>query len=316
MISFDSVAFEEVESKKLKDGALEAKYKFTGLPRGYGHTLGVMLRRSLLSSVSGVSIVSVRINDLDHEYSTIPGVLENVLDIILRLQKVRFHVDGQEERYVVRLFATGKGDVLAGQFETPTGVKVVNKDFKIATLTDPKAELAIEAVLERGVGFKVADDEERNTNVGAIPIDAVFTPVRLVRYEVEPEAATQEQGLRTESLVITIETDGGVTPKQALEEAIAVLKGLIHTVEAIVGGAKKRKSGDTVKVSAATEQAAKAGTPLEVLDLSQSIIKKLKAAGIETVEELQELSDKELEAIQGIGKVAVQSIRKALEAVK
>ncbi len=313
MISFKDVIITEQEVERLEDGKLKGTFEIYPLPKGYGHTLGTSLRRTLLSSIPGYAITSVRVNDVDHEFTTISGVLENVLDIVLRLKKVRFKVTGNLDSYVITLNASGKvGEVKAGEFDTPPEVEIVNKDYTIATLTDKKAKLIIEATIEKGLGYKPPKENLRE-EVGRIPLDSIFSPVKLVNYEVLPVA--KKGKVEYDKLQIVIETDGSVTPKQALDKALKTLQNLFNHLaavsEALVTGkpVKEEVSEDEVKDQTKEQDQ----TDISVLGLSTRIVNNLRFNGINTVEELLAVHPDDLVKLKGIGAESAEKIKEALK---
>lgn len=192
-----------------------------GCHPGYGSTLGNSLRRVLLSSLPGAAITSVKIKGIQHEFSTIPGVLEDVVQIILNLKKVRFQVHG-DEPVRVTLKVKGEKTVTAGDFKTSSDVEIVSADAPIATLTDKKAELEMEVEINRGIGYVPVEQQIREEKeVGVIAIDAIYTPVRRVNFLVQ----NMRVGKRTdyEKVVLDIETDGSISPKGAFDYAVAIL---------------------------------------------------------------------------------------------
>ena len=206
MIQFTGVQVSRLREEKLSNGNLFAEFAIGPVPQGYGYTLANSLRRVLLSSITGYSITSVRINDLTHEFTTIPGVKQNVLDIVLRLKNLRFRVSGSEDMYVLNLnIANRQGDVTGKDLNVPSDVEVVNKDYVIASLGDKTAVLNMEAVLEKGIGYRTPDDSLRD-EIGRIPVDAVFSPVKLVSFEVTPS----RKGGRADfdKIILKVTTDG------------------------------------------------------------------------------------------------------------
>ncbi len=310
MLKFDDLVIKKINEEDLEDGALRSTFEIAPLPRGYGHTLGTSLRRALLSSVPGYAITGVRVNNLDHEFSTIPGVLENVLDIVLRLQKVRFSVAGSNPSYVISLNVKGVKDVKAKDFDVPSDVKVVNKSLKIATLTDKSAELFIEATLKRSIGFKIANDEKRNEEPGFIPLDAVFSPVRLVEYEVMSTRKGAKANL--DKVVMSVETDGSITPEEAVKYALNTLMSFYNTVVEKVGRIDEVEiEEETSEATAVKEEVA--GTDIGVLGLSGKLEKALREKGINTIEELVTRTRGDIEALKGIGVKTVDQLEEKLK---
>jgi DNA-directed RNA polymerase subunit alpha len=205
-------------------------YEIDGLYPGYGHTLGNSLRRIILSSIPGAAITSIKIDGVDHEFSTIDGVREDVIIILLNLKRMRI-ASSVDEPQLLTLSHKGAKAITAGDFSVPGQVNVLNPELHIVEITDKNTTLNIEVTVERGLGYvpKEVIQKER-VDVGAIAADAVFTPIRRVNYEVE----NMRVGDRTDfnRLKIFIETDGTLTPREALERAIEIM---IQQLKAIIG---------------------------------------------------------------------------------
>lgn len=198
-----------------------AVFEISPLYPGYGMTIGNTLRRVLLSSLEGASITSVKIKGIDHEFSTIPGVLEDVVDIILNLKKVRFKLF-KEEPVTLNLLAKGIGDVTSSNIKATADVEVVNPDQHIATITDKKTEFEAEITVEKGVGYvPVEHRQKEKLSIGKIAIDGIFTPVKSVNFKVE----NIRVGQRTDynKVLVDIETDGSVSPDVALKNASQIV---------------------------------------------------------------------------------------------
>lgn len=187
---------------------------------GYGTTLGNAIRRVLLSSLEGAAVTSVKIKGVTHEFTTMPGVMEDMVQIILNLKQVRFRMES-EEPMTISLKSKGEGKVTAGDFKVSTGLEIVNPDQIIATLSDKKAEIDMEVEVARGIGYIPVEQQEREKEIGTIAIDAIYTPVKRVNFEVE----NMRVGKRTDYDKITIEimTDGSVTPDGAFNKAVDIL---------------------------------------------------------------------------------------------
>ena len=287
-------------------------YEVEGLYPGYGHTLGNSLRRIILSSLPGFSITSVKIDGVQHEFSTIDGVKEDVINIILNLKRTRFKVIGDEPQ-VCRLSIKGAQAVKAGDIECPGQVEVMNKDQHIATLTDKNASLEIEINLEKGLGYIPKEVLQKDkVEIGTIAIDAIFTPIRKVNYEVEQ----MRVGNRTDfnRLRIAIETDGVLTPREALEQSIATM---INQLKAIVGFKEEEEfHSDNSPVESREEEAESvedtAKVKVDDLGLSARTEKALLAAGIKTTGGLIRKSEDDLLAVDGLGEKGLQEIKRAL----
>ena len=257
-------------------------YEIDGLYPGYGHTLGNSLRRIILSSLTGAAITSVKIDGVSHEFSTITGVKEDVIGIMLNIKKIRVRLTG-DEAVTMRIKSKGIGDITAKDIEVPGQVEIINSDQHIASITDKATSLDIEMRVEKGLGFVPKDvHQKERTEVGVIALDAAFTPIKRVTYEIE----NMRIGDRTDfnRLRITIETDGSITPHDALSKSIEIM---IHQLKAIVGFkeeevivAKEEKVVPKEKKELDTEFLK---TRIETLDLSARTITALTNANIRTV---------------------------------
>lgn len=295
-------------------------YEIDGLYPGYGHTLGNSLRRIILSSLPGAAITSVKIGNVSHEFSTLAGVKEDVITMILNLKKVRIKMLTDEPQ-TLTLKAKGLKDVTARDIEAPGQIEILNPDLHIATITDKNTELATEITVERGLGYvsKEVLQKER-VNIGTITLDAIFSPIRRVNYEVE----NMRVGNRTDfnRLRISIETDGTITPKEALERSITIMIGQL---KAIVGfkeeEAPKESEKNEDEKSEETEGTGKAKremdaeflkTRIEALNLTQRTFNALSNANIRTVGGLARKKEEDILDIDGLGNKGVQEIKKAL----
>ena len=208
-----------------------AKYEIYPLARGYGNTFATPLRRILLSSIKGASITKLKIKGVDHEFSTVKGIKEDVLRIILNLRKVVFRLDSSESE-TVTLKAHGKKVISASDIKLTGNVQIINPDNYICELTDDKSELEIEIVIESGLGFTVADQEIRNSEVGWIPVNKNFSPVDKVNYNVVSTRVGQQTDL--EKIILDVTTNGCVTPDEALKEAFRVFNERLQELNTIV----------------------------------------------------------------------------------
>ncbi|GIU84316.1 MAG: DNA-directed RNA polymerase subunit alpha [Acidimicrobiales bacterium] len=276
------------------------------LEPGFGYTLGNALRRTLLSSVPGAAITSVRFDDALHEFDTIPGVTEDVTDIILNLKNVvlRVHVD---EPVMLRLDVRGPKDVTAADIVTTADVEVVNPDLHIATVNE-KGRLAMDLTVEQGKGYRSVEQFPEQSTIGVIPVDAVFSPVRRVAYRVEPTRV--EQSTDYDRLVLDIETDGSLTPADALASAGATLRGLMQLVEELSEEPRGLGLGEpssVVGISPELEQ------PIEVLELSERPRNCLKRAQINTLGELVQKTPEDLLAITNFGQKSLDEVIQKLD---
>ena len=294
----------------VSEEGFSGSYEIDGLYPGYGHTLGNSLRRIILSSLSGVAITSVKIAGVDHEFSSIAGVKEDVITLILNLKKVRIKMLSDEPQ-TIELKAKGIKDVTAGDIEAPGQVKILNPDLHIASLGSKIAELSIEIKVEKGLGYVPKEILQKDqTEIGHITLDAIFSPIRRVNYEVE----NMRVGDRTDfnKLKLFIETDGTITPKEALEESILIMIGQL---KAIVGFKEPEVEEKEVKEDEGVVKEADAEflkTRVETLDLSARTINALANGNIRTVGGLARKKEKDLEDIEGMGAKGIQEIKKVL----
>jgi DNA-directed RNA polymerase subunit alpha len=276
------------------------------LEPGFGHTLGNSLRRTLLSSIPGAAITTARFDDSLHEFDTIPGVAEDVTDIILNLKDIVV-TSVSEEPVTMRLDARGAGAVTAGDIECPADVEVLNKDLHIATLNS-KGRLAIDLTVEQGRGYLSSNREDDNRIIGVIPIDAIFSPVRRVAFEVEPTRV--EQATNYDRLVMEIETDGSITAADALASAGATLRSLVDLVATMSDEPKGLELGEIVD---ATVSSPDLDLPIEDLDLSERPNNCLKRAQVNTVGELLTKTEDDLLNITNFGQKSLDEVKAKLD---
>ncbi len=269
------------------------------LPKGFGHTLGNTLRRVLLSSLKGAAISQIKFEGVPHQFSTIPGVKEDVVDLILNLKQVRLKIEG-DQPVALSISKKGPGEVAAGDIEAPAGVEIVNPDLHLATLADKKAKLEAELVAEPGRGY--APSEERETKIGVIPLDCVFSPILNVAYKVEPTRVGQVSDY--DRLTIEITTDKTIKPLDALVEANKILTSFFGRISL---GDKAKEPPKVVKV----KTVGKIG--IEELDIPLRILNSLKKADVSSANELAEKSPEEILKIKNIGEKALKEIEKGLK---
>jgi DNA-directed RNA polymerase subunit alpha len=276
------------------------------LEPGFGHTLGNSLRRTLLSSIPGAAITTARFDDSLHEFDTIPGVAEDVTDIILNLKDIVV-TSVSEEPVTMRLDARGAGAVTAADIECPADVEVLNKDLHIATLNS-KGRLAIDLTVDQGRGYLSSNREDDNRVIGVIPIDAIFSPVRRVAFQVEPTRV--EQATNYDRLVIEIETDGSITAADALASAGATLRSLVDLVATMSDEPRGLELGEVVD---ATVSSPDLDLPIEDLDLSERPNNCLKRAQVNTVGELLTKTEDDLLNITNFGQKSLDEVKAKLD---
>ena len=285
--------------------ATSATFNVEPLHAGYGNTLGNSLRRVLLSSIEGSAIVAFRIEGASHEFTTIPGVKEDVIDIMLNVKNIRVKAFS-DKPIELRLEKKGAGVVTAADIKTIDDVEVVNPDQVICTIDDPKKSVLIDFVVETGRGYQTIEDSSaQRIHSDMIAVDAIFSPVLRVRYKVDNTRVGHEMNL--DKLSLTIDTDGSITPRDAFEQAAAIL---VNQYTAL--------AGSTVVASApalgqeADNEASELNTPIEELGLSARTANALINNDIRTVHDLVTLSEQDLRELKGFGSKALDEVKEKL----
>ncbi|QSH39586.1 DNA-directed RNA polymerase subunit alpha [Candidatus Kaiserbacteria bacterium] len=292
-------------------------YEINGLYPGYGHTLGNSLRRIILSSLPGAAITHVKIDGVSHEFSTIEGVSEDTVMLLLNLKRVRIKML-TEEPQVLRLRVKGPKSVTAADFEVPGQVEILNPEQHIAEVSG-KIDFDVEVTVERGLGYVAKEvHQKERVDIGSIALDAIFSPIRRVNYEVE----NMRVGDRTDfnRLRVFIETDGTITPREALEDSIATM---IHQLKAVIGfqeetetpveetPAKEEEESEPVEdKKEADKESFK--TRITELELSPRVESSLDESGIRTVGGLARKHEEDILAIEGLGQKGLQEIKRSL----
>lgn len=290
----------------VKENDTEGVYEIDGLYAGYGHTLGNSLRRIILSSLPGAAITKVNIEGVQHEISTISGVKEDVINIILNLKRIRFKMHGDEPQ-TATISVKGAKIVTASDIKAPTQLEILNKDAHIATLTAKDSKLNIEMTVEKGLGYVTRDAlHKERVGIGAIHLDALFTPIRRVNYEVE----NMRVGERTDynRLRFFIQTDGSISPAEALEKSIETM---INHLRSIRGFQEEKMEKMLEKDKKEDTEILK--TRIEDLPIPLRTINALSSAGIRTLGGLIRKKEADLLEVEDIGKKAIQEVKKALE---
>ncbi len=286
-------------------GKNSASFVIEPLQAGYGNTLGNSLRRVLLSSIKGGAIVAFRIEGASHEFSTVSGVKEDVVDIMLNLKNVRVKV-ATDEPIELRIEKKGAGEITAADIKTTADVEVINPEQVIATVDDPKKSVIIDLVVESGRGYQTIEDSSISRLHGdMIALDAMFSPVLRVRYKVDSTRVGQETNL--DKLQVNVETDGSVSPREAFEEAAAIL---VNQYTALAGAT-------TVEAAPAlgqelADEGSELNTPIEELNLSARTTNALINNEIRTVRDLVTLSEQDLRELKGFGSKALDEVKDKL----
>jgi DNA-directed RNA polymerase subunit alpha len=279
------------------------KFIISPLERGYGVTVGNALRRVLLSSLEGVAVSSVRISDVLHEFSDIPGVREDVIQVMLQIKQLRLKLVGVDTTRM-HLEVRGEGVVTAADIITPPEVDVINPDLYLFTVDNPKTRLDIELTVERGRGYSPANDRSGHLPIGELPVDAIYSPVKRVNWEVGN--ARVGQSTSYDKLTLEIWTDGTVSPEKALSTAAKVMIEHLRFVagiseETLTIALEKEVSGTRLSSEVAE-------TPVEALDLSVRVFNSLKRTGITTVGDVLDLLEKGDQAVMSIRNFGEKSL--------
>ncbi|MGD0982262.1 MAG: DNA-directed RNA polymerase subunit alpha [Acidimicrobiales bacterium] len=285
---------------------LHQRFAIGPLDPGFGHTLGAALRRTLLSSIPGAAVTQVRFDDALHEFTFLPGVKEDVSDIILNLKDLVLR-SSSETPVTMRIDVRGPADVTGADLRTTSDVEVLNPGVHIATV-NAKGRLAIDVTVEQGKGYAPAERKQAASTIGVIPVDAIFSPVRRVAFVVEPTRV--EVSTDFDRVLLDIETDGSISPREALASAGQTLRGLLSIVAQLAGEGRGLELGE---VGVAITGSPDLDLPIEDLDLPERPRNCLKRAQINTVGELIERSAEDLLAITNFGQKSLDEVLERLD---
>jgi len=293
----------EVKILNKKDN--KATFVIEPLYSGYGMTIGNSLRRVLLSSLEGAAPVSVKIKGVSHEFSTIPNVKEDVVEMILNIKQLRLKLLDDSPK-TITLDVKGAKDAKASDIKAPSEVEIINPDLHIATLDNDKAELSMEIEVDKGRGYEPLEKREGSkTRIGTIAIDSIYSPVAKVKYDVE--ATRLGQMIDLDKLTIDIETDGTVTPEDAMKKASAILIDHFNVLAGkkvqVADKGKNKEKEDKIKSQKEAEN-----TEIEELDLSARTMNALLANNIKTVSQALDIGADSLSKLKGLGKKAVEEL--------
>ncbi len=281
-----------------------ARFVITPLERGYGVTLGNALRRVLLSSLPGAAVTSVRISGVSHEFSTIPGVKEDVLTILMNLKKLRIKMyDG--DRAHLYLEVRGEGEITAADIQPSADVEIVNPELYLFTIDDAQTAVTMEMTVERGRGFSPAEERRRSLSINELAVDAIFTPVRKVNFTVEPERVGQRTNY--DRLILEIWTDGTIRPEEALQGAARIL--VAHFAPLAGTDESEGFLSPTPRSTEEEQEHNRLNVPIEDLELSVRVYNALKRAGIDTVGDVLRIwKEKGKDALLGIRNFGAKSL--------
>lgn len=292
-------------AKVVDNDATSSTFVIEPLHAGYGNTLGNSLRRVLLSSIRGGAIVAFRIEGATHEFATIPGIQEDVVDITLNLKGINLKVEG-DAPIELRIEKKGAGVITAGDIKTTADVEVMNPEVVICTVDDPKKSVVIDLVVDSGRGYQdIETSSKTRLHSDMIAVDAMFSPVTRVRFKVDPTRVGQETNL--DKLELTVETDGSLSPREAFEEASAIL---VNQYTALAGATTVEAAPALGSIE--TEDASELNTPIEDLGLSARTANALINNEIRTVHDLVTLSEQDLRELKGFGSKALDEVKDKL----
>jgi len=293
---------------KIKEEQLTAEYgefSIEPLEPGYGHTLGTAIRRALLISIPGVAITSVKITGAKHRFSTIPGLKENIVDLLLNVKGLNLKLLNSKDQSVVKFSVKGPAKITGKDLELSEDVEIVNPDHYIGTLGDKKAKLDMELTVERGYGYSLSE-ERRSSSLGVIPTDAIYSPVRRVNFTVSATRVGRQTNL--DKLTLQIWTNGVVSPKDALEEAAKTLTSYFHQIYEPKVDIESETSSATSNISDGTLK-----LTIDELDLPTRIYNSLRNGGIETIGQLVEAPRKDLISMRNMGGKSISIIEEKLK---
>ncbi|CAB4660429.1 unannotated protein [freshwater metagenome] len=276
------------------------------LEPGFGHTIGNSLRRTLLSSIPGAAITTVKFDNVEHEFTTIKGMTEDVTEFIMNLKDIVVQ-STSEEAVVVRVDVNGPATLTAGDIQVPTGVDILNPSLHLATL-NAGASLALDITIERGRGYLSTDRDAESRIIGVIPIDAIFSPVRRVMFDVEPTRVAQSTNY--DRLVLDIETDGSISPREALASAAATLRSLVDLIATLSEEPQALELSEPIGANVGVPDL---DLPIEDLDLSERPRNCLKRGQVNTIGELLLKSTDDLLNITNFGQKSLDEIIQKLD---
>lgn len=273
------------------------------LEQGYGHTLGNTLRRAMLDSLPGAAITQVKIKGVRHQFTSLKGMSEDIVEFVVNLKRVNIRYQGDEPE-TLKLTAQGPGEIKASQIKTPATVEITNKDHVLGTLADKKSKLEAEMVVERGVGYSPLEDRKPD-KLGVIPIDALFTPIRRVAYRVEATRVGRRTDL--DRLILEVKSNGTIKPQEALEETAKLLESYFKQIYEPKVPKKEKKQKPDLKANEVYR------LTVEELDLPTRIANALRKGGYKTVEDLTRATESQIMQVKNLGEKSVELVKKALK---
>jgi len=292
-----------IQRPQVEAGEVEGnlqQFTIAPLEPGFGHTLGNSLRRTLLSSIPGAAVTQVRFDEALHEFDVIPGVKEDVTDLILNIKDLVLTCSA-EEPVTLRLDARGPGEVTAADIQTTADIEILNPELHLATV-NAKGRLALDLTVEQGRGYLSAERNKRTSTIGLIPVDAIFSPVRRVAFSVEPTRV--EQATNYDKLTLEIETDGSISPRDSLSSAGDTLRNLVALVADLSDEPRGLELGEVAPSTASPDLE----LPIEELELSERPRNCLKRARVDTIGQLVTKTEDDLLAITNFGSKSLDEV--------
>ena len=301
------ISSKDLKIQTVSETKTQGVFEFEPLPKGFGYTLGNTLRRVLLTSLKGAAITQIKVSGANHQFSTVEGVKEDLVEMILNLKQIRFkkHSDNPE---VATIKVTGPGDITAASIESTADIEVINKDQHIATLADKKSVLEVELIVESGVGYSPME-ERQTSKVGVIVIDSLFSPVVRANMEVEETRSGGKTDL--DKLILTVETDGSIKPSTAVYESAGILSEFFE----VLSKWEQPKEEDLTGADAdrPTEIMHVDDIAVDELPLQTRTINALTKSGINTLAELAQKTNEDLADIKNLGEKSILEIDKLLK---
>jgi DNA-directed RNA polymerase subunit alpha len=294
----------ELNFIKVSESKNSAVFSFEPLPSGFGQTLGSVLRRVALTSVKGAAVSSFKIPGITHQFTTIEGIKEDLVEVTLNLKELRFklHSDGQ---FTARISKKGPGAVTAADIEVSSEVEIINKDALIATISDKTKSFELELTIESGIGYSPVENRE-NPKLGIVLVDAIYSPVVSVAYSVENTRVGRQSGL--DKLVITIQTDGSIKPSEVIKVSASILRDFFSKF----ASANESQNIETLFQQASIAELKSDNSSVDDLPLPTRTINALKKHGINTLSDLRTKSDEEISDIKNLGEKSIDEIKKLL----
>jgi DNA-directed RNA polymerase subunit alpha len=295
----------ELKFTKVSENKNSAVFSFEPLPTGFGQTLGSVLRRVALTSITGGAVTSFRIPGVTHQFTSIDGVKEDLVDFSLNLKQLRFKVHS-EGVFTAKISKKGPGVVTASDLEVSSEVEVINTDAVIATLADKNSSLELELTIERGIGYSPVEGRE-NSKLGSVLVDAIFSPVVNVSYSVESARVGRQSGL--DKLVIEVQTDGTVKPMEVIKSSASILRDFF---EKFSNAPENSQDINSLFQHTSSAEAKSDNSSVDDLPLPTRTINALKKHGINSLSDLRTKSDEEISDIKNLGEKSIEEIKKLL----